>query len=123
VVTKVPDGACGLADYYAQRAAEYDDVYRKPERQADLARLRELLPPLVAGRRVLEVAAGTGYWTRLLATTAAGITATDINAETLAIAAQREYSPAPVCEPPTPTGSMPSLASSTWCSADSGGRI
>lgn len=87
---------CSLAEYYADRAAEYDEVYRKPERQADLARLKQLLPPLVAGKRVLEIAAGTGYWTRVLATTAAAITATDVNAETIAIASQRDYGPAPV---------------------------
>lgn len=87
---------CSLADYYADRAAEYDEVYRKPERQADLATLKQLLPPLVAGKRVLEIAAGTGYWTQVLATTAASIMATDVNAETIAIAAQRGYEPAPV---------------------------
>jgi predicted methyltransferase len=59
------------ADYYAQRAAEYDAVYAKPERQHDLARLKELLPPLVAGRRVLELAAGTGYWTQVMSWSAA----------------------------------------------------
>lgn len=88
--------ACYLGEYYAQRAAEYDEVYRKPERQDDLARLRRLLPPLVAGKRVLEVAAGTGYWTQVLAGTAAAIMATDLNAETIAIATQRHYGPAPV---------------------------
>jgi SAM-dependent methyltransferase len=87
---------CSLADYYADRAAEYDEIYRKPERQADLARLKQLLPPLVAGKRVLEIAAGTGYWTEVLATTAAQIMATDVNAETISIAAQRDYGPAPV---------------------------
>ncbi len=87
---------CSLADYYADRAAEYDEVYRKPERQGDLVRLKELLPPLVAGKRVLEIAAGTGYWTQVLATAAAQIMATDINAETIAIAAQRDYGPASV---------------------------
>jgi SAM-dependent methyltransferase len=87
---------CSLSDYYADRAAEYDEVYRKPERQADLARLKQLLPPLVAGKRVLEIAAGTGYWTQVLAGTAAEIMATDLNAETIAIAAQRDYDPAPV---------------------------
>jgi SAM-dependent methyltransferase len=90
------ESACSLGDYYAERAAEYDEIYRKPERQADLARLTELVPPLVAGKRVLEIAAGTGYWTRVFATTAAYITATDLNAETIAIAAQRDYGPAPV---------------------------
>jgi SAM-dependent methyltransferase len=88
--------ACYLGEYYAARAAEYDAIYRKPERQDDLTRLRELLPPVVAGKRVLEVAAGTGYWTQVLATTAAEITATDLNAETIAIATQRSYGPARV---------------------------
>ncbi len=88
--------ACYLGEYYAERAAEYDEVYRKPERQADLARLRRLLPPLVAGKRVLEIAAGTGYWTQVLSATAAAITATDLNAETIAIATERKYGPAPV---------------------------
>ncbi len=88
--------ACYLGEYYRQRAAEYDEVYRKPERQADLARLRELLPPLVDGKRVLEIAAGTGYWTEVLARSAASVTATDLNAETIAIAAQRDYGTADV---------------------------
>jgi SAM-dependent methyltransferase len=92
----LPVSVCSLGDYYADRAAEYDEVYRKPERQADLARLKQLLPPLVAGKRVLEIAAGTGYWTQVLASTAAEIMATDLNAETIAIAAQRYYGPAPV---------------------------
>ncbi|TDO47586.1 methyltransferase family protein [Kribbella sp. VKM Ac-2571] len=85
-----------LADYYRKRAGEYDAVYDKPERQEDLARLRSLLPPLVAGRSVLEVAAGTGYWTTVLATTAASIVATDLNDETLAVARTRSYGPADV---------------------------
>jgi SAM-dependent methyltransferase len=90
------ESACSLGAYYRERAAEYDAVYAKPERQPDQARLKRLLPDLVTGRRVLEIAAGTGYWTQYLATTARSITATDLNAETLAIAAQREYAPADV---------------------------
>ncbi|MEV0796599.1 class I SAM-dependent methyltransferase [Kribbella sp. NPDC050281] len=81
-----------LADYYRDRAAEYDAVYDKPERQQDLATLKELLPPLVAGKRVLEIAAGTGYWTQVLAGSAQSIVATDLNDETLAIARSRSYS-------------------------------
>ena len=80
-----------LAEYYRERAAEYDAIYAKPERQADLARLHSLLPPMVSGARVVEVAAGTGYWTRTLATAAAAITATDIHAATIQIARTREY--------------------------------
>jgi SAM-dependent methyltransferase len=85
-----------LGEYYRERAGEYDAVYAKPERQDDLARLRGLLPPLVAGLRVLEIAAGTGYWTRVLSGSAAAITATDLNAETLEVARAREYGPAAV---------------------------
>jgi protein-L-isoaspartate O-methyltransferase len=85
-----------LASYYRDRAGEYDAVYDKPERQEDLARLRALLPPLVAGRSVLEVAAGTGYWTTALATTAQSVLATDFNEEPLAIARTRSYGPADV---------------------------
>jgi hypothetical protein len=42
-------GAGQLADYYRDRAAEYDAIYAKPERQEDLARLHRLLP--TTGRR------------------------------------------------------------------------
>jgi ubiquinone/menaquinone biosynthesis C-methylase UbiE len=85
-----------LADYYRQRAGEYDAVYRKPERQPDLARLRKLLPAMTAGKRVLEIAAGTGYWTQVISTSARSVTATDLSRETLAVAAGRDYGPAPV---------------------------
>jgi protein-L-isoaspartate O-methyltransferase len=85
-----------LADYYRDRSAEYDAIYAKPERQDDLARLRDVLPPLVADSTVLEIAAGTGYWTRTLSASAAAITATDINRETLNVARTREYGPASV---------------------------
>ena len=85
-----------LTEYYRHRAAEYDAVYAKPERQDDLATLHRLLPPLVQGRRVLEIAAGTGYWTRTLSQSAAAITATDLNPETLDVARARDYGPAAV---------------------------
>jgi protein-L-isoaspartate O-methyltransferase len=83
-----------LAQYYRDRAAEYDAVYAKPERQYDLVRLHDLVPQLVTGQRVLEIAAGTGYWTAALSASATAVTATDINAETLEVARTREYGPA-----------------------------
>jgi SAM-dependent methyltransferase len=85
-----------LARYYRDRAPEYDAVYAKPERQSDLAELHQVLPPLVAGARILEIAAGTGYWTQTLSRSAAAITATDLNPETLDVARGREYGPAKV---------------------------
>lgn len=72
--------------YYAQRAQEYERIYAKPERQADILALKAWLPPLFAGRQVLEVACGTGYWTPHAAAQCASWTATDVNEEVLAIA-------------------------------------
>jgi ubiquinone/menaquinone biosynthesis C-methylase UbiE len=80
-----------LADYYERRAPCYDAVYAMPERQADLRRLQSLIPTALADRDVLEVAAGTGYWTQFVSATANTIVATDYNLAPLAIAAAREY--------------------------------
>jgi SAM-dependent methyltransferase len=80
-----------MAAYYQQRASYYDRVYEVPERQVDLRRLRELVPALLAGRDVLEVAAGTAYWTQLVAAAADNVCATDVNDAPLAIAAARDY--------------------------------
>ena len=77
--------------YYAQRAAEYEKIYAKPERQADLARMRSDIPALFEGRRVLEIACGTGYWTPLIAARAESVVALDYNEETLAIARTKPY--------------------------------
>ena len=80
--------------YYAQRAAYYERVYFKPERQADLRALEAALPAAFAGRRVLEVACGTGWWTPHGARDARSWLATDINPETLAVARTK---PLPAC--------------------------
>ena len=82
-----------LAAYYAQRAAEYERIYAKPERQADLARLRQRIGRLAAGRRVLELACGTGYWTEVMAAGASQVTAIDLNDEVLKIARTKRYAP------------------------------
>jgi ubiquinone/menaquinone biosynthesis C-methylase UbiE len=75
-----------LAAYYAQRAAEYERIYAKPERQADLRVLEARIRKMLAGRKVLELACGTGYWTDVFAAQAAQVTALDLNEEVLEIA-------------------------------------
>jgi ubiquinone/menaquinone biosynthesis C-methylase UbiE len=75
-----------LVDYYAQRAGEYERIYHKPERQEDLRQLKQLVRSALAGRDVLEVACGTGYWTEIAATTASSIAAFDVNDSVLEIA-------------------------------------
>ncbi len=75
-----------LANYYARRAVEYERIYWKPERQADLRALEARFRELFAGRKVLELACGTGYWTDVFAAQAAQVTALDLNEEVLDIA-------------------------------------
>ena len=78
-----------MQSYYASRAGEYDNVYLKPERQADLRDIERWLPPIFADARVLEIACGTGYWTQFMAPVAANIVAVDTSSETLEIARDR----------------------------------
>jgi SAM-dependent methyltransferase len=80
-----------LEKYYAARAAEYDLIYQKPERQPDLKKLEFLLEREFNGLDVLEIACGTGYWTQFIARTARKILATDYNLETIEIARKRAY--------------------------------
>jgi len=78
-----------MQSYYAARAGEYDAVYRKPERQSDLRKVEQWLPSVLRGRRLLEIACGTGYWTRFLAPVASSIVAIDSAEETLLLARER----------------------------------
>jgi demethylmenaquinone methyltransferase/2-methoxy-6-polyprenyl-1,4-benzoquinol methylase len=80
-----------LEAYYARRASEYEKIFDKPERQADLARMRVDIPRLFVDQRVLEIACGTGYWTPLIAAQAESVLATDFNEEPLAIARTKFY--------------------------------
>lgn len=75
-----------MARYYAQRASYYERVYAKPERQADLRAMEAWLPGPFAGRHVLEIACGTGWWTPHGARDCASWLATDLYPETLALA-------------------------------------
>jgi len=84
-----------MRQYYAQRAQIYERVYHKPERQSDLRAMESALATPFAGRHVLEVACGTGWWTPHGARLAASWLATDLNPETMAIA-QTKAMPASV---------------------------
>jgi demethylmenaquinone methyltransferase/2-methoxy-6-polyprenyl-1,4-benzoquinol methylase len=82
--------------YYAERAAEYDDWWYRRGRyelepdalarwQADVAEAATALEGLAPFGSVLELAAGTGIWTRKLVELADRVLALDANAETLAL--------------------------------------
>ena len=83
-----------MAAYYARRAASYERIYAKPERQADLRQMEAVVAEAFVGRRVLEIACGTGWWTAHGAARAAHWRATDLNPETMAIARTKPGLPA-----------------------------
>jgi len=71
-----PQADAAMREYYDQRAGEYDEWYRREGRFADrplaerwhaeVAQLRERVQSFGHGR-LLEIAAGTGWWTQHLA--------------------------------------------------------
>lgn len=82
--------------YYAARAPEYDDWWWRrgryalgPKREArwfaDVAEADERLTAFGPRGAVLELAAGTGIWTRKLVAAADRVVALDASAETLAL--------------------------------------
>lgn len=87
----------GMKSYYRKRAPKYDAVYAYPERQKDLRFLEEYIAKQFTGLDVLEIAAGTGYWTQFIAAQANSILATDVVVESLAQIENRPVSkPVPV---------------------------
>jgi demethylmenaquinone methyltransferase/2-methoxy-6-polyprenyl-1,4-benzoquinol methylase len=80
-----------LIDYYRRRAGEYEAIYAKPERQADLLLLKKKIAGILKGARVLEVACGTGYWTKVISGAAEAVAATDVAEEPMRIAQSKEY--------------------------------
>jgi SAM-dependent methyltransferase len=82
--------------YYAERAPEYDDWWFRRGRYArdgeqerrwlsDVAELEERLREFGPHGDVLELAAGTGIWTRRLVPAAVRVVAVDANPETLTL--------------------------------------
>jgi SAM-dependent methyltransferase len=86
------DKDCGLRAYYERRAREYEGIYRRddPIRQAEQAVMADALRAAMAGRRVLEIACGTGYWTSVIAEVARHVLATDVSEEMLDVARDKE---------------------------------
>ena len=82
--------------YYCVRAGEYDEWFRRdgrydrgPEANArwaeEIGLVSEALAAFNPAGNVLELAAGTGWWTERLARYAASLTAVDASPETLAV--------------------------------------
>ena len=84
-----------LKRYYAGHADEYERIYYRDHalRQRELTEIAVTVRGLLRGRRVLEVACGTGYWTEIAADVAAGIVATDAADEMLELARKKNLPP------------------------------
>lgn len=80
-----------LIEYYSKRAEEYDEIYYRP----DKVRLKEQkfiadnIIQIFKGSYVLELACGTGFWTKYLIKSAEKVLATDYSTNMLEIAAGR----------------------------------
>lgn len=80
-----------LVEYYSKRAKEYDGVYHR----SDKVRLKEqqflahYITQTFKGRFVLELACGTGFWTKHLLKSAKKVLATDYSLDMLKIASSR----------------------------------
>ena len=72
-----------LKAYYKERSPFYDRVYSYPERQDDLRFLESYIPEQFKNMNVLEIAAGTGYWSQFIISRANSILATDATTEVL----------------------------------------
>lgn len=82
-----------MKKYYQQRAREYEGIYFRedPVRQKEQLALAEALQKFLKGKKVIEIASGTGFWTTYLSQTAKEIIGTDIAPEVLEIARQKAY--------------------------------
>ena len=113
-----------LVQYYQQRAPEYEQIYYRdfPQKQRELADEAARLRELSAGKRVLDLACGTGYWTRVISDTADSVVASDLSIEMIAEAKGKDY-PRPVrfvrsdlYHPPFAEGAFDVLTLGFWFS-------
>jgi demethylmenaquinone methyltransferase/2-methoxy-6-polyprenyl-1,4-benzoquinol methylase len=81
-----------LTIYYDLRANEYDNVYAIPAEQPDRATAAGIIQKLFPDKSVLEIACGTGYWTRQIAHAASSVFAIDINESVVTLAKQKNHS-------------------------------
>ncbi len=82
-----------IVDYYRARAPEYEQIYygEVPKRRQEIADHFKFVEKLAAGKTVLELTCGTGYWTQAAAKDAREVIATDIAPEMIKEAKSKKY--------------------------------
>jgi len=82
-----------LIRFYGEWAPDYEAIYRRadPARQREQDRLAETIQRTFRDRRVLEIACGTGYWTRYSVEVAEHIVAVDASLKMLDIAQAKPW--------------------------------
>lgn len=82
-----------MVNYYNKRAPEYEQIYYRkvPERRKEIDDEASRLKEIVKGKKVLELACGSGYWTKVMSETAENVTATDISLEMIAEAKKKDF--------------------------------
>lgn len=81
------------AEYYKAQAPEYHEgTYGSEKVDADYRSLKAFYQDLFAGRAVLEIACGSGYWTDVISKTADSVLATDVVPELVEATTRRTAS-------------------------------
>lgn len=77
--------------YYTDMAIDYDIAsgYTDEQSEKQRVRMKQRYQKFVKGHKVLEIACGTGYWTKVIAKTACSVLATDINETMISIARKK----------------------------------
>lgn len=93
----MPEQHLDSTNTYDSTAAEVEYIGEETEgdlvRKAELDAIADSMREALKGRRVLEVACGTGYWTKIAAEVATHVVALDISPKTLAVAQSRALPP------------------------------
>ena len=69
-----------ITEYYRARAGEYEQIYYRkvPERRQEIKDHCSYLEKIAKNKAVLDLACGTGYWTKISGNTAKEVVASDI---------------------------------------------
>jgi ubiquinone/menaquinone biosynthesis C-methylase UbiE len=87
-----------LNPYYDFRAPIYEEIYHRedPGQQEELEKIASFVKERLCGRRILEIACGTGYWSEKASESALHLTGIDSSVEMLGLARRKRWPPGKV---------------------------